>query len=148
MTRYHIGYGYGLLFLPQISKHQVGSACNKFSIYINPTCRGQNMTQTIIRTLKRSLSRSKGNYDLKCEDVSTPSGILQTRYIFCILVFFGKFFAFFDRMLLNVAIVGMVDHDTSHHSKLQIWVLFAKTHIILGVVTQRREKNNVWQVVW
>ena len=81
-------------------------------ISINPSFREENMTQTIIRTLKRSLSRSKGNYDLKCEDVSTPSGILQTRYIFCILVFFGKFFAFFDRMLLNVAIVGMVDHQS------------------------------------
>ena len=77
------------------------------------------MTLTNIRTLKRSLSlsQSKGSYDLKDEDASTPSGILQTRYIFCILVFFGKFLAFFDRMLLNVAIVGMVDHVTSHQSK-------------------------------
>ena len=38
-----------------------------------------------------------------------PRGLLQTRYIFAILVFFGHALAFADRMVLNVAIVGMVD---------------------------------------
>ena len=86
---------------------------------LKPMCHDQTMTQNITPTLKRGLGQDKDSYGLGQEDVSTPSGILQTRYIFCIMVFFGRTLAFSDRMLLNVAIVGMVNHQ----SKLQIWIV-------------------------
>ena len=62
-------------------------------------------------TFKVSLFGKKGSYDMEKEDIPTPKGLLQTRYIFCVLVFFGKTLTFADRMVLNVAIVAMVDRS-------------------------------------
>ena len=36
-------------------------------------------------------------------------GLTETRYIFAMMTFLGTVLAFADRMVLNVAIVGMVD---------------------------------------
>ena len=54
---------------------------------------------------------NRGSYDLKDDAEPTTKGLLQTRYIFAVLVFFGHALAFADRMVLNVAIVGMVDRS-------------------------------------
>ena len=52
----------------------------------------------------------KGSYDLK--DGPEPTrGITEARYIFSLMVFFGHALAYTDRMVLNVAIVGMVDRS-------------------------------------
>ena len=69
------------------------------------------MIHTIIKTLKKSLVNNKGSYNLKEDEVLPPKGFLQTRYMFCILVFMGMTLAFADRMVLNVAIVGMVNRS-------------------------------------
>ena len=54
---------------------------------------------------------NRGSYDLKDNTEQKPKGLLQTRYIFAVLVFFGHALAFADRMVLNIAIVGMVDRS-------------------------------------
>ena len=54
---------------------------------------------------------NRGSYDLKDNTEQNPKGLLQTRYIFAVLVFFGHALAFADRMVLNIAIVGMVDRS-------------------------------------
>lgn len=92
-------------------------------------------------TQNKSVGQNKGSYDMKQEDASAPSGILQTRYIFCIMVFFGRTLAFSDRMLLNVAIVGMVDHVTSHQGKLQIWVILLQ-HILFFLSSDLLQDSN------
>ena len=54
---------------------------------------------------------NRGSYDLKDDTEPKTKGLLQTRYIFAVLVFFGHALAFADRMVLNIAIVGMVDRS-------------------------------------
>lgn len=54
--------------------------------------------------------KHKGSYDLK-EGPEPTRGLTEKRYIFSLLVFFGHALAFADRMVLNVAIVGMVDRS-------------------------------------
>ena len=54
---------------------------------------------------------NRGSYDLKDNTEPNTKGLLQTRYIFAVLVFFGHALAFADRMVLNVAIVGMVNRS-------------------------------------
>ena len=47
---------------------------------------------------------------VQTEDRPKPTkGLTETRYIFAMMAFIGCVLAFADRVVLNVAIVGMVD---------------------------------------
>ena len=52
----------------------------------------------------------------KMEERPKPTrGFMETRYIFVLMTFLGTVLSFADRIVLNVAIVGMVDRCKQHY---------------------------------